>query len=63
VAGTVVTFDALRATADTFSRVVEELDADFLVCVKDNASGLRRGIEDEFKGREGEHHWTPWNSG
>lgn len=54
MAGAVVTFDALHATADTFNRVVEGLDADFLVCVKDNASGLRRSIEDEFKGRRRE---------
>jgi predicted transposase YbfD/YdcC len=54
MAGAVVTFDALHANADTFSRVVEDLDADFLVCVKDNASGLRRTIEDELKGRRRE---------
>ena len=30
------------------------MDADFLVCVKDNASEPRRAIEDEFKGRRRE---------
>jgi len=42
--GTVLTFDALHAVKRTFETVVER-QADFLVCVKENASDLRQRIE------------------
>jgi len=42
--GSVLTFDALHAVKKTFEAVVEK-QADFLVCVKDNASDLRQRLE------------------
>jgi predicted transposase YbfD/YdcC len=46
-----LTFDALHAVKDTFEAVVEK-QADFLVCVKGNASDLRHRVEKHLNRRQ-----------
>ena len=43
--GCVLTFDALHAVKETIEKVVVDRRADVLICVKDNASDLRRRVE------------------
>ena len=43
--GCVFTMDALHAVGETFELIVQEKNADFLVCVKDNASSLKRKLK------------------
>lgn len=47
-----MTFDALHSVKRTFEKVVDK-HADFLVCVKKNAAGLRRRIEKRLNKRGG----------
>jgi len=49
--GCVLTFDALHAVKETFEKAVADKRADFLVCVKGNASGLRQSLERVYRRR------------
>jgi hypothetical protein len=48
MSGCVLTFDALHAVKETFETAVVDKRADVLVCVKDNASDLRRRLEKQL---------------
>jgi predicted transposase YbfD/YdcC len=42
----IITLDALHAVKETFEYIVTEKNADFLVCIKGNASDLRRRLNE-----------------
>ncbi len=49
--GCVLTFDALHAVKETIEKVVVDRRADVLICVKNNASDLRRRVEKHLNSR------------